>query len=202
MSCDKKGCRTNTHMVNDSYCMKCRNRMRNRKLKEMGMSDEGDDRMYKYDKEDIRKEMAEIMGEIIRKRLEEDEKKKITYDYQLQDLITISINDAKNKLKEKGWVFCEHANESPSVCPCDDSCICKQEGEMCYNKVNENEIIEDEKLLNDYVHLEIKRATNSLEEIYRCCNTGQGNLEKQNEFNLKLQKAKEAVLERMKKGSQ
>ena len=198
MSCDKKGCRTNTHMVNDSYCFNCKNRMRNQKLKEMGMSDEGDDRMYKYDKvikEALRNgperilSIGKAIGEEIKKVLEKD-------DGELQGLI-FSINDAKNKLKEKGWVFCEHANENPLTCPCDDSYICKQEGEMCYNKVNENKIIEDEKLLGDYVCLAIKNCIYLLGKAY-CDIEGK----ERKEFNLKLQKAKEAVLERMIKGSQ
>lgn len=29
------------------------------------------------------------------------------------------------------WILCEHANECPSRCPCDDDCVCKAPGNMC-----------------------------------------------------------------------
>jgi hypothetical protein len=28
--------------------------------------------------------------------------------------------------EERSWVFCEHANENPSCCPCDEDCVCRK----------------------------------------------------------------------------
>lgn len=33
-----------------------------------------------------------------------------------------------NPQKSRDAVFCEHANESPSYCPCDSHCYCRIEG--------------------------------------------------------------------------
>lgn len=96
MICDKKGCRTNTHMVNNNYCVDCKKQIVLKQLELEG--------------ECINHNFANVMSEAI-----------------------------KDKLNEKSWI-CEHANESPLVCPCDDNCICKQEGEMCYSKIKKHYI--------------------------------------------------------------
>lgn len=42
----------------------------------------------------------------------------------VQDFIKAAPDDVKKKV-ENSAIFCEHANEMPAACPCDDDCYCK-----------------------------------------------------------------------------
>jgi len=203
--------------------------MRNYKLKKLGMSDDI------YDIEDIYKEMAEVMGDVIKDKLDKD--KRITYADQLEDLITISINDALdklNKLKENKKLYSvprkiidvssdfKRAIGYKNGKPISISLEYEDEKEIYYNdgeeynlldikyrvvnnlwcKITEQkDFVENEKLLREYVDLEITKYDNHINKRHRYLYLKSIEQEEYYHygFPLELKKAKEAVLERMKK---